>query len=45
LGINTKVHVIYVAHTSIRPCSKIAAVQAYKFGYYVGDCIIVKSLD
>jgi len=44
--INTKVHVIDIAHTSIRPCNKIRAVQVYKFGYYVGDdYIIVKSLD
>jgi len=44
--INTEVHVVIdIAHTSIRPCNKITTVQAYKFGYYVGDYIIVKSLD
>jgi len=46
MGINTRVHVVVdIAHTSIRPFSKITAFQAYKFGYYVGDYIIVKSLD
>jgi len=43
---NTEVHVVIdIAHTGIRPCSKITAVQAHKFGYCVGDYIIVKSLD
>jgi hypothetical protein len=44
--VKTKVHVVIdIARTSIRPCNKITTVQAYKFGYCVGDYIIVKSLD
>ena len=31
--------------STYKPCSKIRAVQASKFGYYVGDYIIVKSPD